>query len=253
MPFLTCLCGATIEAADAPSLNTAYWSHADQAHGDLKISEARRQNAVDAIMRTGGWDGLRRELDGPVDVRPLTPAACDDYVNYFDADAFPDNPAWASCYCISYNIDMEPNDFEERSAARNRDDKAAMIHRGDATGVLAYSRGRVVGWCNAGPRTSFPLLDRYPEFAADDRDTAGAIVCFVIAPPFRGQGLARKLLDGACDMLRDRGLSTVYGYPPKRAGNDASSYHGKLSMYVAAGFAETGVSTSRYAVVKKAL
>ena len=253
MPFLTCLCGATIEAADAPSLNTAYWSHADQVHGDLKISDARRQNAVDAIMRTGGWDGQRRRLDAPVDVRPLTPAACDDYVRYFDREAFPDNPAWASCYCISYNIDMDPAAFDERSAAQNRDDKAAMIRRGDATGVLAYSRGNVVGWCNAGPRTSFPLLDRYPEFVAEDPAASGAIVCFVIAPPYRGQGLARKLLDGACDMLRDLGLASVYAFPPARDSTDAGSYHGKLSMYRAAGFTETGASNARYVVVHKGL
>lgn len=253
MAFLTCLCGATIEGADASALNTAYWSHADEVHGDLKISPARRQNAVDAIMRTGGWDGQRRPLEGPVEIRPLTPAASDDYVSYFDKDAFCDNPAWASCYCISYNIDMEPVDFEERSAARNRDEKVATIRRGDATGVLAYSRGKTVGWCNAGPRGSFPLLDRYPEFAADDRETAGAIVCFVIAPPYRGQGLARQLLDGACDLLRELGLKTVYAYPPKRASNDAGAYHGKLSMYLAAGFAETGAATPRYVVVGKSL
>lgn len=254
MPILSCLCGATIEAADAKALNTAYWSHADDVHGDLKISERRRQNAVEAILRTGGWDGRRRELPGPLDVRPLSPEACDDYLRYFDNDAFPDNPAWASCYCISYNIDMAPLDFEERTAEQNRDDKAAMIRRGDATGVLAYSQGKVVGWCNAGPRTGFPLLDKYPEFAAEgDRETAGAIVCFVIAPPYRGQGLAKKLLEGACDMLRDRGLTSVYGYPPSGPSNAAGAYHGTLSMYRAAGFVETGAANKRYVVVRKEL
>jgi len=253
MRCVTCLCGARLEAADAASLSDAYWTHTDDAHGDFKISDARRQNATAALLRTGGWDGKQRALGDGVEVRPLTPAASDDYLRYFDRDAFPDNPAWASCYCISYNIDMEPAAFDERTAAQNRADKAAMIERGEASGVLAYAGGKVAGWCNAGPRTSFPLLDRYPEFTAEDPAASGAIVCFVIAPQYRGQGLARRLLDGACEMLRDRGLRTVYAYPPARAATDAGSYHGKLSMYLAAGFRETGGANGRYVVVRKAL
>jgi ribosomal protein S18 acetylase RimI-like enzyme len=252
MAVVSCLCGAIIEGADTRSLNEAYWAHTDGTHSEFKISEARRKNATDALLRTGGWDGKRREL-GEVDIRPLTPSSCDDYLAYFDDYAFPDNPAWASCYCISYNIDMAPGDFDDRSATENRAEKAAMIERGDATGVLAYSAGHVAGWCNAGPRTSYPLLDKDPEFAADDPASAGAIVCFVIAPPYRGQGLAGKLLDGACDMLRERGLKTVYAYPPKSVGTEAGSYHGKLPMYLAAGFAETEKGNARYTVVRKAL
>jgi|CXWL01.1.fsa_nt_gi GNAT superfamily N-acetyltransferase len=253
MTLVTCLCGVQIEGANAASLNDAYWAHTDGQHGEFKISAARRQNATDALLRTGGWDGERAVLDADVEIRPLAPALRDDYLRYFDTDAFPDNPAWASCYCISYNIDMKPEDFEERSAAENRAEKSRMIDSGAATGVMAYSGGRVVGWCNAGPRTSLPLLDKYPEFAAEDPATAGAIVCFVIAPPYRGQGLARRLLDGACEMLRDRGLTSVYAYPPKRAASDAGSYHGKLSMYLDTGFEETGAATSRYVVVRRAL
>lgn len=253
MSFVRCLCGENIEGADPAALNDAYWAHTDGTHGDFKITEARRQNATDALLRMGGWDGERAVLDADIEIRPLAPASRDDYLRYFDTDAFPDNPAWASCYCISYNIDMPPDVFEERSAAQNRADKGRMIDEGEATGVLAYSGGRVVGWCNAGPRTSFPLLDKFPAFGAEVTATSGAIVCFVIAPAYRGQGLARKLLEGACEMLRDRGLTSVYAYPPKQAGTDASSYHGKLSMYLRAGFEETGAATSRYAVVRKAL
>lgn len=254
MPFLSCLCGATVQGADANALSTAYWSHADEAHPDLQLSDRRRQHATAAILRTGGWDGERRELPSALDVRPLTPDACDDYLRYFDTEALRDNPAWASCYCISYNLALEPAVFEERTAAENREEKAAMIRRGDASGVLAYSGGKIVGWCNAGPRTGFPLLDQYPEFAADgDRESAGAIVCFVIAPPYRGQRIAHRLLEAACEMLRERGMTSVYGFPPKGARNAAGAYHGTMSMYKAAGFEETGASNERYVTVRKTL
>ena len=253
MPIVTCLCGLQLDAEDATSLNDAYWKHTDQTHSEFAISDVRRQNATDALLRTGGWDGKRARLAGAVDVRPLAAASVEDYLHYFDQDAFSDNPAWASCYCVAYNVEIASEEFDGRTAAQNRETKAIMIERGEATGVLAYSAGRVVGWCNAGPRTSFPLLDRYPEFAVDRPTTSGAIVCFVIAPAYRGQGLARKLLDGACDMLRARGLKTVFAYPPMRPGTDAGSYHGKLPMYLDAGFEETGAATSRYLVVSKSL
>jgi GNAT superfamily N-acetyltransferase len=96
------------------------------------------------------------------------------------------------------------------------------------------------------------LLDRVPDFATDDPANTGAIVCFVIAPPYRGQGLARRLLDGACDMLRDRGMNAVEAYPPAQDAGDARSYHGKLGMYLAAGF-ERVRDAGHYVVVRKAL
>ena len=75
----------------------------------------------------------------------------------------------------------------------------------------------------------------------------------MIAPPYRGQGVAKQLLEGACDLLRDMRLKTVYAYPPNGPSTAAGAYHGKLSMYVAAGFEETGAKNARYTVVRKAL
>jgi ribosomal protein S18 acetylase RimI-like enzyme len=98
------------------------------------------------------------------------------------------------------------------------------------------------------------VLDRTPEFAfdGDDREHTGAIVCFVIGPQYRGQGLARQLLDGACEMMRGRGMRWLEAYPPLNPGTAAGSYHGRLSMYEAAGF-ERVRNAGRFAVVRKAL
>jgi GNAT superfamily N-acetyltransferase len=254
MAVLNCLCGERIEADGPQALNDAYWSHADEKHADLRISDTRRANATEAVFRTGGWDGQRRELGDDVEIRPLAPALKEDYLRYFDGNALADNPAWGGCYCLSYNIEHgKGTNFDDRTAAQNRELKGEMIQNGRAAGVMAYSKGKVVGWCNAGPREWYPLLDLYPEFKAEEPALSGAIVCFVIAPSYRGQGLAAKLLAGACGMLRERGLKSVYAYPPKAAGTDAGSYHGKLAMYLAAGFEETGKGNARYTVVRKTL
>jgi hypothetical protein len=53
-------------------------------------------------------------------------------------------------------------------------------------------------------------------------------------------------------MLRDRGFARVEGYPPKNAPGDAQSYHGRLNMYLDAGF-EQVADTGRFVTVRKAL
>ena len=252
MPLVVCLCGVRIEAADVDALVASYRVHTDETHPQITISDAQWGEVETSIRRSGGWDGQRVAIEGDVEIRRLTPELGDDYLAYFDREAFSDNPAWAACYCLAYCLAEPGEEFAGRPAALNRAERAAMIVRGEASGVLAYAGGRVVGWCHAAPRTSLKLLDQTPEFAAGEPDATGAIVCYVIAPQYRGQGIARQLLDGACDMLRERGLRWVHAYPPKNAASDARSYHGRMSMYVDAGFEQVR-EAGLYAVMRKAL
>jgi ribosomal protein S18 acetylase RimI-like enzyme len=250
--IVNCLCGQLIEAPGVEELVAAYREHNATQHGNLKIPEARSAQLDAAIRRTGGWDGTREQIGSAVEVWPLTPDLKDAYLAYFDGPALCDNPPWANCYCLSYHLNSAPAGFDSRPVERNRADRAAQIERGDASGVLAFSEGRIVGWCNASPRRSLPQLDRTPLFASDEPDSTAAIVCYVIAPHYRGQGIARRLLDGAVDTMRQRGFRSLEAYPPKRAATDAASYHGKLGMYLDAGFEQVR-EDERYAVVRKTL
>lgn len=252
MGIITCLCGARIEGDGGDALVTVFRDHTDTQHPQIKVSDERRIGVEDAIRRTGGWDGQREQLTGPIVVRPLTPSLKQEYLSYFDGPAFADNPVWAPCYCLSYHLNLAPEEFDDRTAAENRADRGVQIECGEASGVMAFAGERVVGWCNASPRRSLPLLDSTRGFECDDPERTGAIVCYVIAPRFRGQGIARRLLDGAADMLRSRGLRWLEAYPPRNAPTDASSYHGKLSMYLDAGFEQLR-ETERHVVVRKAL
>ena len=251
MPFINCPCGAKIEGDDGDAIAEAFRVHNDTAHADLPISERRKNDAYDAIRRTGGWDGERAPADD-VRVRPLTPDLRDAYLRFFDYDAFTDNPSWASCYCMTYHVALPPAQWEERTAEQNRGDRAAMIERGEASGVLAFAGDRVVGWCNASPRSSLPMLDTIAGWESGDRARSGTIICFAIAPAYRGQGVARELLDGACDHLRERGFAFVEAFPPKEAASDARAYHGPLSLYLGAGFEQVR-DLERYVMVRKAL
>lgn len=169
-------------------------------------------------------------------IRELTPDLLDDYLHYFDHDAFTDNPRWASCYCFFYLHLHSTQDWESRSAANNRQAVSQRIAQGEMRGFLAYVDDLPVAWCHAAPRTFLSGLQESDDLAVDDIEHTGAIVCFNVAPAYRGQGIATHLLDAACAGLRRQGMTVVEAYPRRHAGTAASNYHGPLDMYLNAGF-----------------
>lgn len=172
-------------------------------------------------------------------IRPLSPELLADYLHFFDHEAFRDNPGWASCYCHFSFAQHQEKKWQERTAQENRAAVSELTCGGQMEGYLAYVDGKVVAWCNASPRERFTTL---PADMSAEVGRTGAIVCFVVAKPFRGQGIARRLLTAACDGFRDRGFDVVEAYPRKEAPNQASNYHGPLSMYLKAGFEPVGES-----------
>jgi GNAT superfamily N-acetyltransferase len=168
-----------------------------------------------------------------VQVRRLSPELLGDFLFFFDRVGFTDNPGWASCYCCYYHTRGSDPQWSARSAEQNRLEAQRLIREGAMSGYLAYSAGQVVGWCNAGP------LQGYARLSAEARRAEGrvaAVVCFVVAPALRHQGVAAALLQGACADLAAQGYTAVEAFPRKGAHSEAHHYHGPLSMYLKQGF-----------------
>jgi ribosomal protein S18 acetylase RimI-like enzyme len=165
-----------------------------------------------------------------VTVRPISPDQHEPVMHYFDMVAYADNPNWSRCFCMERLVE----DYETRTKQQNRAERSALILSARANGLVAYRLGRVVGWCHAAPKTELLNVE-----GPKDPDL-GAIVCFVVAPDQRRQGIATTLLEAALEHLRGRGMKTVEAYPwigeidPSRWAQ--SMYVGPLSMYVKAGF-----------------
>ena len=185
-----------------------------------------------------------------LEVRPLTPARLDDYLTFFDAKAFPDNPRWAFCYCYFPYHDPEKIEWQKRTGPENRAAITHCVHAGTAQGYLAYQGDEVVGWCNAAPRPLYPMLDDSPE---PNPETIGSIFCFIVAPTHRGQGIAKALLSAACEGLRAQGMRIAEAKPVKDAKSAAANHFGPLSMYLAAGFAVVREDDEGNVFVQKAL
>lgn len=237
MSVIRCLCGVAIEGDDAPTLVAATRAHNAAAHPQLAVSDARIAEFVATGLRLG-TPRPRVERLGEVTIRALTPDLLGDWLRFFEGEAFADNPVWASCYCAFYYANVSQAEWQQRGAAENRAEMCDRIDSRRAQGYLAYVDGQPAGWCNAAPRPLLTGYDRWEEFRNRSGDArVGTIACFVIAPPYRRHGLARRLLDAAVDGFREQGLVYAEAFPPKQPTSDAQAYHGPPELYRAAGFA----------------
>jgi GNAT superfamily N-acetyltransferase len=169
----------------------------------------------------------------PLDVQPLAPARLADFLASFDGDAFADNPGWRSCYCQYLHVDHGTVQWTQRTAEQNRVAACQRVAAEQMQGFLAYRGGRVVGWCNAAPRT---MMQAYADEPDPDDARIGQIGCFVVAKAHRRSGVAGALLHAALQGFGEQGLRIAQATPARQARSDAQQHHGPLAMYLAAGF-----------------
>jgi ribosomal protein S18 acetylase RimI-like enzyme len=181
-----------------------------------------------------------------VAIRPVTPDQHDAVMHYFDMVAYADNPNWSKCYCCERIVD----DYASRTKEQNRALRSSLMRSAKANGLVAYRLGRVVGWCHAAPKAELKSVP------GDSPADVGAIVCFVVAPDQRRQGIATQLLEAAVAHLRSRAMTTAEAYP-RLGGVEPSrwvwsQYVGPLSMYQKAGF-EIAETHEDFCIVRKKL
>lgn len=160
----------------------------------------------------------------------------------------------ARCWCQWFR--MRSAEWSATNRAANRAAMQAQI-RDDPIppGVLAYAAGEPVGWCAVAPRSAYERLAHSRVSAATD-DSAGlwAVTCFVVRVGHRRRGVARALLDGALELARRNGAHAVEGYPVDTSTRSAVSsselYHGSLSLFQQAGFAEVARGVAHRPVVR---
>lgn len=167
-----------------------------------------------------------------MDIRALTPELAEDFFAFFDHRAFSDNPYWKGCYCTFFHRPEHVSEEEAKRRPTRREQAKALIREGVLRGYLAYDGGQVVGWCNANRKAGFLRLGPMEESAEETL----SIVCFVIDPARRRQGIARALLGRALEEAAKAGLRWAEAYPAPRARSESGHYHGPLALYESFGF-----------------
>lgn len=141
-------------------------------------------------------------------------------------------PGGGGCWCMSYRDSRVPND-----------QRGAYMERECATepgpGVLAYVDGEVAGWCSVAPRSTYRRLMNSRTIPFLDSRDAWSIVCFVVRPGYRKQGLMHHLLEGAVEHAKRYGAEVVEGYPAEAGGDRIdviSGYVGTTDLFEEHGF-----------------
>jgi GNAT superfamily N-acetyltransferase len=191
-------------------------------------------------------------------IKPLTPDLADDYFDFFDNRAFSDNSPEGPCYCTRFQQTREQEQVELVAQAKIYDNGAdfkpgspgfmrtlreiaeRQIKTGVLQGYLAFADGMAVGWCNANDRANFPResANRAKLYApAEKREKV--VVCFEIAPNYRGKGVATALLQKVIDDAKAEGYIAVEANARIRTERYEWDHTGPLRLYEKLGFVPT--------------
>ena len=177
----------------------------------------------------------KRTATAPLEIAPLTSERLPDLAQLFARG----DQRW--CWCTYFRV--RGTDWSNTTPEGNREILTDAVRRlageGRAPGLVAYRDGEPVGWVSLGPREDYERLQHSPVLAPVDAHPVWSIVCFVVAPKARGQGVASTLLDAAVAYARDHGASLLEGYPVETSGarlTSSSIYRGTLSMFEKHGF-----------------
>jgi GNAT superfamily N-acetyltransferase len=177
---------------------------------------------------------------------PLTAERWDDFEKLFGKHG-----ACGGCWCMWWRL--KRSEFERQKGEENRKAMKGIVDSGEVPGILAYANNQAVAWCAVAPREAYPLLERSRTLKRVDDKPVWSIVCFFTAKPFRGKGIASRLLRAAIEYVDKHGGKIVEGYPvePKDGRMpDAFAYTGLASTFRKTGFVEVARRSEKRPIMR---
>lgn len=195
-----------------------------------------------------------------ITIKPLSPELVDDFFDFFDNRAFTDNSPMRPCYCcrpqmsveqeqaelvslLKRNAGVMPRDIPEfMTTLRKITEK--QIQAGALRGYLAFDAGIAIGWCNANNKANYTPLGIsdgiMSAYVSKPNECVKSVVCFEIAPHYRGQGIATALLNRVYEDAKAEGYDAVEGYPQVHGHREIFDFTGPVRLYEKAGFVKVG-------------
>lgn len=171
------------------------------------------------------------------ETHPVTPDRFEDF-----ADVINHNRRSNHCWCTTPRLQAaevrELGDGSREQAMRR------LCERKHPPGVVTYADGQPVGWCNIGPRAEISRLGHSRLIRPVDDLPVWSIVCVVVRPGHRRQGVTAPLIEGAVAYATAHGAPAVEAYPVDPAGrmDQTSAFVGTRSMFECAGFEVIGTT-----------
>jgi GNAT superfamily N-acetyltransferase len=151
---------------------------------------------------------------------------------------------WGGCWCMVFQRlgtlpKSQKGGMTRSRVARSRRDKKVLVEKGRSHGILIYSGGEPIGWCQYGPKEELPRIDVGTTYRRLSLDDGGKklwrITCFWVDRRHRNRGVAGVALKAAVDSIGKKGGNIIEAYPAVRKGFP-SDWTGTLSMFKKEGF-----------------
>ncbi len=146
------------------------------------------------------------------------------------------------CWCLSHRL--QAAEIERLGGGSREQAMRHLCERDHPPGVVTYLNGEPVGWCNIGPRAEITRLARSRLIRPVDDLPVWSIVCIVVRPGHRRQGVTAPLLEGAVAYAASHGAPAVEAYPvdPPERMDLTMAFVGTKSMFERAGFRVVGTT-----------
>ncbi|MCT4623815.1 MAG: GNAT family N-acetyltransferase [Schleiferiaceae bacterium] len=162
------------------------------------------------------------------DIRPLSKALKNDYLNFFDHMVFEENPDRSKCYCCDYHF---LGDAESCTREISRPFVANLIDENKFAGYLVFDNDEPIAWCNANNRSNYQRLLRDFDLVDNPDDVVCSIVCFLVHPDYRRLGIAQKILEKIIEDSTAQQYDYVEAYPRKGELTSEGNFKGPLELY----------------------
>ena len=162
-----------------------------------------------------------------VEIKPLTKALRDDYLLLFDNMIHKENPEWSKCYCNDYHF---LGDVETCTRAMSREMIIDRIDENELQGYLVFKDDVAIGWSNVNNRSNYQRLLRDYDLVDNPDDKVCSVVCFIIHPNFRRQGLSQKILERIIADYSNTEYDYLEAYP-KKGESTARNFNGPVEIY----------------------
>lgn len=177
-------------------------------------------------------------LSGAFRVEHALPAHAESIVELFGRSDVP-------CFCQYFQFPGDNRDWQMRCGVDRETNAQALVRQlseGQLRAFVFMHQGRVVGWL----RLDRPerLEKRYQgrlyrglSCFEGERAQVMSVVCFLVDPAYRGQGVARRLLEEALTWGQSAGLSSLEAFPRGACDvTEEEQWTGPVGLYQGLGF-----------------
>jgi hypothetical protein len=154
--------------------------------------------------------------------KELSKRTWSDYVHFFSQ-----GNGWDHCGCTFPQGIRAPRHVRKWADKRdwNLDVKRGLLDDGRTHGILVYSGGEPVGWCQFGPANELPLAEPGPRkrLFAEGEERLWKITCFCTRPDHSMQGVTGVALRAALRSIAKKGGGVVEAFPIVLAKGDPAT------------------------------